>query len=39
MEEKRKSIEQLHDDPAAQRKTQAALYSEEVKVRLLVNSL
>jgi hypothetical protein len=32
MEEKRKTIEGQEGDPAAQRKTQAALFSDEVKV-------
>jgi hypothetical protein len=35
MDEKRKSIESQEGDPKAQRKTQAELYSDEVKVRLV----
>jgi hypothetical protein len=35
MDEKRQSIQDQANDPSAQRQTQAALYADEVKVRVI----
>jgi hypothetical protein len=35
MDEKRQSIQDQASDPSAQRQTQAALYADEVKVRVI----